>query len=422
MQPNKSSTSQPHHTSSPYHPSNINSPPYNPNTPPAPPENPPPEMATHTPVIWNERAVRIMIENKELDGFAATIQDPVVAFIWEAYLKMLVTNERILQDIKRISEAQGYAQRIAELLGNSLQWTTGLRRSLAELSEMQARNFDFLQAHGLNDLLHQYKAPPPPKKKEIRPPPGHYIKTHPGGLRSFEKIQSKKTAYPPPTMMTMGPPIIPSTPPLPVLAPLEYVTALTTPMVPTTPMPSASGRPAPVPAPGMTPQEFLALLTTSLTENATNIPNPAALQETPLAHRSALSPPVRGTPYPCGRGNPPGRKRPSGPDIRRQEIENALTKFCDPVPIVPSSPSATSNRSSSGSSSSKKHSRAKVCPTCSADPGHFYRDCPMYQCFHCKSYAPGHYKSKCPNHPRRRTDGIDYEDDNVGYDEDLYGD
>src|SRR6266581_3214871 len=418
MQPNKSSTSQPHHTSSPYHPSNINSPPYNPNTPPLKLES---EMVEHTPVIWNERAVRIMIENKELDGFAATIQDPIVAFIWEAYLKMLVTNERILQDIKCISEAQGYAQKIAELLGNSLQWTAGLRRSLAELSEMQARNFDFLQAHGLNDLLHQYKAPPPPKKQEIRPPPGHYIKTHPGGLRSFEKIQPKVMAYPQPTMMAMAPPIIPTTPPLPVPAPLEYVTAPTTPMVPTTPMPSISGRPAPVPTPGMTPQEFLALLTTSLTENAMNIPNPAALQETPLAYRSALSPPVRGTPYPRGRGNPPGRKRPSGPDTRRQEIENAFTKFRDPVPIVPSSPSA-SKRSSSGSSSSKKHSQAKVCPTCSADPGHFYRDCPMYQCFYCKSYAPGHYKSKCPNHPKRKNDGVDYEDDNIGYDEDLYGD
>src|SRR6266568_9294972 len=116
MQPNKSSTSQPHHTSSPYHPSNINSPPYNPNTPPPRPTNPAPEMTEHTPVIWNERAVRIMIENKELDSFAATIQDPIVAFIWEAYLKMLVTNKRILQDIKRLSEAQGYAQKIVELL------------------------------------------------------------------------------------------------------------------------------------------------------------------------------------------------------------------------------------------------------------------------------------------------------------------
>src|SRR5438309_331689 len=316
MQPNKSSTSQPHHTSLPYHPSNINSPPYNPNTPPPRPENPPPEMATHTPIIWNERAVRIMIENKELDGFAATIQDPVVAFIWEAYLKMLIINERILQDIKRISEAQGYAQKIAELLGNSLQWTAGLRRSLAELSEMQARNFDFLQAHGLNDLLHQYKAPPPPKKQEIRPPPGHYIKTHPGGLRSFEKIQPKKTAYPPPTMMTVAPPIVPTTPPLPVPAPPTYVTAPTSPQVTTTPTPSISGRPAPIPAPGMTLQEFLALLTTSLTENATNISNHTTLLETPLAHRSALSPPVRGTPYPRGRGNPPGRRRPSGADAR----------------------------------------------------------------------------------------------------------
>src|SRR6266571_5221471 len=167
MQPNKSSTSQPHHTSSPYHPSNINSPPYNLNTPPPRPINPAPEMTTHTPIIWNERAVRIMIKNKELDGFAATIQDPVIAFIWEAYLKMLVTNERILQDIERISEAQGYAQKIAELLGNSLQWTAGLRRSLAELSEMQARNFDFLQAHSLNDLLNQYKETPPPKRKEL---------------------------------------------------------------------------------------------------------------------------------------------------------------------------------------------------------------------------------------------------------------
>src|SRR6266571_2528032 len=214
MQPNKSSTSQPHHTSSPYHPSNINSPPYNPNTPPPRPENPSPEMATHTPVIWNERAICIMIENKELDGFAATIQDPVVAFIWEAYLKMLVTNERILQDIKHISEAQGYAQRIAELLGNSLQWTAGLRRSLAELSEMQARNFDFLQAHGLNDLLHQYKAPPLPKRQELRPPPGYFIKTV-AGVCSLEQIKVKKTVYPPPTMMTMAPPIIPTTPPLP---------------------------------------------------------------------------------------------------------------------------------------------------------------------------------------------------------------
>src|SRR5438309_637381 len=146
MQPNKSSTSQPHHTSLPYHPSNINSPPYNPNTPPPHPINPVPEMTMHTPVIWNERAVRIIIENKELDSFATTIQDPVVAFIWEAYLKMLVTNERILQDIKCISKAQGYAQRIAELLGNFLQWTAGLRRSLTELSKMQACNFDFLQA------------------------------------------------------------------------------------------------------------------------------------------------------------------------------------------------------------------------------------------------------------------------------------
>src|SRR5438445_217418 len=105
---------------------NINSPPYNPNTPPLRPTNPTPEMIEHTPVIWNERAICIMIENKELNGFAATIQDSIVAFIWEAYLKMLVTNERILQDIKRISEAQGYAQKIAELLGNSLQWTAGL--------------------------------------------------------------------------------------------------------------------------------------------------------------------------------------------------------------------------------------------------------------------------------------------------------
>ena len=53
-------------------------------------------MIEHTPVIWNERAVRIMIKNKELDSFAATIQDPIVAFIWEAYLKMLVTNKCIL--------------------------------------------------------------------------------------------------------------------------------------------------------------------------------------------------------------------------------------------------------------------------------------------------------------------------------------
>src|SRR5437660_10327201 len=113
MQPNKLSTSHPHHTSLPYHLSNINSPPYNPNALPPRPANPAPEMTEHTPMIWNEYAVHIMIENKELNSFAATIQDPIVAFIWEAYLKMLVTNKHILQDIKCISEVQGYAQRIA---------------------------------------------------------------------------------------------------------------------------------------------------------------------------------------------------------------------------------------------------------------------------------------------------------------------
>src|SRR6266568_9544249 len=98
---------------------------------------------------------------------------------------------------------------------------------------MQARNFDFLQAHGLNDLLHQYKAPPPPKRQELHPPPGYFIKMV-AGVRSLEQIKVKKTAYPPPTMMAVAPPITPTTPPLPVPAPLEYVTA------PTTPMPSAS--------------------------------------------------------------------------------------------------------------------------------------------------------------------------------------
>src|SRR5205807_2599512 len=53
---------------------------------------------------------RIMIENKELDGFAATIQDPIVAFMWEAYLRMLITNECILEDIKCVAEAQEHTK------------------------------------------------------------------------------------------------------------------------------------------------------------------------------------------------------------------------------------------------------------------------------------------------------------------------
>src|SRR5438445_192087 len=103
MQPNKLSTSQPHHTSSLYYPANINSPPYNPGTPPPHPTNPAPQVTEQTPVAWNERAVCIMIKNKELDGFAA-----------------------ILQDIKHIAEAQEHAQKIVELLGKSLQWTSSL--------------------------------------------------------------------------------------------------------------------------------------------------------------------------------------------------------------------------------------------------------------------------------------------------------
>src|SRR5438270_1800053 len=117
---------------------------------------------------------------------------------------------------------------------------------------------------------------------------------------------------------------------------------------------------------------------------------------------------------------PHGRRRPSGADTQRQEIENAFTKFHESTPTVPSLPSITSKRSSSGSSSSKKHSTAKVCPTCSANPGHFYRNCPIYQCSYCHHHAPRHYKSKCPDHPKRKNDSIDYEDDNIGYDEDLY--
>src|SRR5205807_7037550 len=99
-----------------------------------------------------------------------------------------------------------------------------------------------------------------------------------------------------------------------------------------------------------------------------------------------------------------------------------FTKFHEPAPIVPSLPSVTSKRSSSGSSSSKKHSTAKICPTCSANPRHFYHDCPTYQCSYCHCRTPGHYKSKCPDHPKRKNDGANYEDDNIGYDEDLYGD
>src|SRR5438445_9844075 len=124
-------------------------------------------------------------------------------------------------------------------------------------------------------------------------------------------------------------------------------------------------------------------LTPCPTQTTTLIPT--TINEASIVYCSTLSLPIRGAPYAHRCRNPCGHGTLSGADVCRQEIEDTFTRHCEPAPLIPSSPSTTSKKLSSGSSSGdkKKHSPAQICPTCSANPSHFYHNCSTYQCFYC---------------------------------------
>jgi len=426
----------------------INSPPYNPNTPEA---TPVPEQQQ-----WTERQVRLMISGGELVEFTSTIQDPGMAFAWGTYLRMIVSNERLLAQIKDLTLAQEHLAEASKLLEFSTNDKTGLRKTLAELADQKAATFDFLQRRGLNDLLRQFKAPPPPPKQETQPPPGYKIVEGPVGSRRIEPIapipkaapstppkpvekkptpaqkrlaeiqailapetktpEAKRPKHPlpakPKPASTRVSPIRPPSRPKNPSPPSSYATPCAIPQTPVMPapaqMPSAfvppPVTPIPVPPPNnvMSAAQFFTLLTDSLTQNPAyttilarndNDPNPPIM---PL-HTHELGPAVL----------------PSA----------AFREYRNPQPIVPSA-SNTSRGSSSSSNHSAQHRQR--CMLCQTGPGHPIKFCASYTCRYCRRRAPGHYKSACPSHPRRRNDGrYDFtseHDDNECYDRDLYGD
>ena len=276
----------------------INSPPYNLNTPTPERDTTPTQSA----ITWPEQTVRAMIINKELDGFATSIErNPVLAFVWETYAQTIVENERMLKHIRDLVQAQEHLKKAAELLGVSLHYTDGIRHTLANASNQQARNFHFLKTNSLNAALTAFKAPPPPLSQETVPPPGFEIKTIQGGLRTLAPITIKKPKLPPPNpeaAQIVAGPLCPTPKTseavnrlhkihraLDKLAPLPTAAMYT--MAPSTPVPVPTQMPStfvpppqtilPVPPPTMNAAEFIDLVTRSITENATNILNVAAL-------------------------------------------------------------------------------------------------------------------------------------------------
>ena len=275
----------------------INSPPYNPNTP-TPEHDTTPTQST---ITWPKQTVHAIIINKELDGFAASIErNPVLAFVWETYARTIVENERMLKHVRDLVQAQEHLKKAAELLGVSLHYTDGIHRTLANASDQQARNFHFLKTNGLDAALTTFKAPPPPPQETV-PPPGFEIKTIQGGLRTLAPVTIKKPKLPPPNpeaaQIVAGPSRpTPKAPeavnhlheiqcaldkPAPLPTAAIYTTAPSTPIPVPAQMPSAFVPPPqtilPIPPPTMNAAEFIDLVTRSLTENATNIPNPTAL-------------------------------------------------------------------------------------------------------------------------------------------------
>ena len=287
----------------------VNSPPYNLNTPTPEHDTTPTQSA----ITWTEQTVRAMIINKELDGFAASIErNPVLAFVWETYARTIIENECMLKHVRDLVQAQEHLKKAAELLGISLHYTNGIHRTLANASDQQARNFHFLKTNGLDAALTTFKAPPPPPPQEIVPPAGFEIKTIQGGLRTLVPITIKKPKLPPPNpeaaQIVAGPsrPTL-KTPeavnrlheiqraldkPAPLPTAAMYMTAPSTPIPAPTQTPSAFVPPPqtilPVPPPTMNAAKFIDLVTRSITENATNIPLPLTLDSPLIQSRCRL--------------------------------------------------------------------------------------------------------------------------------------
>ena len=140
-----------------------------------------------------------MITNKELDGFAASIEhNPVLAFVWKTYARTIIKNERMLKHIHDLVQAQEHLKKATKLLGISLHYTDGIHHTLANASDQQARNFHFLKTNGLDAALTAFKAPPPLPPPATAPPPGYEIKIVHGGLHTFAPLTIKKPKLPPP--------------------------------------------------------------------------------------------------------------------------------------------------------------------------------------------------------------------------------